>query len=137
MSTLPPEAPVLYAADLSGCAAVRALTPDQVRQAFVDTLEQAGARIVEIVSHLYPGQGLTCVLILRESHAVLHVWPESGTVHVDIFSCSPSLRSRRAIDELARQFGAARSELRELPRADGRLSGVVGAASADFDLTRD
>jgi antitoxin (DNA-binding transcriptional repressor) of toxin-antitoxin stability system len=54
------------------------------------------ARTLPFVS----GTGLTCALILSESHAVLHTWPETGTINIDIFSCSTRLKSLEAIDEL-------------------------------------
>ena len=69
--------------------------------------------------HSFPETGLTCVLILSESHAVLHTWPETGTVNIDIFSCSTRLRSLEAIDELRRSFGAQHVTVQEIPRADG------------------
>ncbi len=65
--------------------------------------------MVQTASHHFPAAGLTTVLILAESHAVLHSWPESGTVHLDIFSCSGSLDSHAAIDQMIRAFGAAMS----------------------------
>ena len=113
------EQPVLYSADLSGCAAIRALTPEVVTTLFVAALKSAGATVVESVSHNFPGAGLTCVLILSESHAVLHTWPETATVNLDIFSCSPRLQSLAAIAELGRWFGAAGVFIKEIPRADG------------------
>ena len=61
----------------------------------------------------FPGAGLTCVLILAESHAVLHTWPETGTVNIDIFSCSTRLKSLAAIAELGRSFGAQRCRSRK------------------------
>ena len=84
-----------------------ALPPGEVDATFVSALERAGATVVEAVSHAFPGTGLTCVLILAESHAVLHTWPETGTVNLDIFSCSTRLESLDAIAELGRSFGAA------------------------------
>jgi S-adenosylmethionine decarboxylase proenzyme len=113
------EQPVLYSADLSGCAAMSALAPEAVTATFVGALENAGATVVQALSHSFPGAGLTCVLILAESHAVLHTWPETGTVNVDIFSCSTSLRSLAAIEDLRRSFGAASVSVQEIPRADG------------------
>ena len=74
---------------------------------FGAALRRAGATVVQELSHAFPGTGLTCVLILSESHAVLHTWPETGTVNIDIFSCSTRLKSLEAIDELRRSFGAA------------------------------
>jgi len=111
--------PVLYSVDLGDCAALPALAPEAVTAAFVEALRDAGATIVQVASHVFPGAGLTCVLILRESHAVLHTWPETGTVNIDIFSCSARLRSQEAIDGLSRSFGARRVSIQEIARADG------------------
>jgi S-adenosylmethionine decarboxylase len=96
-----------------------ALAPELVSAAFAAALEGAGATVVQALSHNFPGAGLTCVLILAESHAVLHTWPETGTVNIDIFSCSPRLDSLAAIAELGRSFGAAGVSVQEIPRADG------------------
>ena len=82
-------------------------------------LASAGATVVQTLSHNFPGAGLTCVLILAESHAVLHTWPETGTVNIDIFSCSTRLKSLEAIDDLSRSFGARRVTIQEVTRADG------------------
>lgn len=93
--------------------------PDDIMAAFRGALRRAGATIVDELSHSFPETGLTCVLILSESHAVLHTWPETGTVNIDIFSCSPRLKSLEAIDELRRSFGAHHVTVQEIPRADG------------------
>lgn len=95
------------------------LAPETVTAAFVGALEHAGASVVQTLSHNFPGAGLTCVLILAESHAVLHTWPETGTVNIDIFSCSTRLKSLAAIAELGRSFGATGVSVREILRADG------------------
>jgi S-adenosylmethionine decarboxylase len=113
------EHPMLYSVDLQGCTAMSTLAPETVTAAFVEALESAGATVVQAVSHNFPGAGLTCVLILAESHAVLHTWPETGTVNIDIFSCSPRLKSLTAIAALGRSFGAAGVSVQEIPRADG------------------
>lgn len=114
-----PSPTVLYSADLRECDAISTGDAERATATFADVLGRAGATIVQAVSHVYPGAGLTCVLILRESHAVLHTWPETGTVHIDIFSCSTRLKSLEAIDELSRSFGARHVSVQEIPRADG------------------
>ena len=111
--------PVLYAVDLGGCEALAALQPEDISAAFVAALGRAGATIVQALTHVFPGQGLTCVLILSESHAALHTWPETGSVHIDIFSCSSRLKSLEAIDDLSRSFGARHVSVQEIRRADG------------------
>ena len=113
--------PALHSVDLGGCTNLFDRAPDEIMRTFCAALRRAGATVVQEVSHAFPETGLTCVLILSESHAVLHTWPETGTVNIDIFSCSTRLKSRAAIEELGRSFGAAGVTIREIPRADGHL----------------
>jgi S-adenosylmethionine decarboxylase len=111
--------PALYSADLAECGALAGLAPNEITKAFCAALRRAGATVVQELSHSFPETGLTCVLILSESHAVLHTWPETGTVNIDIFSCSTRLKSLQAIHELSRSFGAKSLTVQEIPRADG------------------
>src|SRR5687767_15174856 len=111
--------PALFSADLSGCTELANREAGEIMATFCAALRRAGATVVNEVSHAFPETGLTCVLILSESHAVLHTWPETGTVNIDIFSCSTRLRSLDAIDELRRSFGAQYVTVQEIPRADG------------------
>lgn len=113
------EPPVLYAVELTGCSLLPGLAPDAVTASFTQALKGAGATVVQTLSHHFPGAGQTCVLILAESHAVLHTWPETGTVNLDIFSCSSRLKSRAAIAELGQAFGAGSVSVQEIARADG------------------
>jgi S-adenosylmethionine decarboxylase len=113
------EQPILYTADLAECQSLSALDHKAIAAAFSGALRSAGASVVHEVSHEYPGHGLTCVLVLRESHAVLHTWPETGTVNIDIFSCSAGLKCYDAIAEIGRLFGAGQVSVQEIPRADG------------------
>jgi S-adenosylmethionine decarboxylase len=120
------EQPVLYSVDFSGCVAMPELTPESMTDAFISTLKNAGATIVEAQSHHFPGKGLTCVLILAESHAVLHTWPETGTVNLDIFSCSSRLKSLEAIVDLGKVLGASGVSVQEVLRADGHATSADG-----------
>ena len=121
---------MLYSVDLVACAALASWHTDEIVAAFVAALERAGATVVGMLSHGFPGAGLTCVLILKESHAVIHTWPETGTVNVDIFSCSTRLRSLEAIDELRSFFGAGDISVQEISRADGHASTTLPLARA-------
>lgn len=118
--------PALYSVDLSGCNGFANRSPDEVMAVFSAALRRAGATVVQEIFHLFPETGLTCVLILDESHAVLHTWPETGTVNIDIFSCSTRLKNLEAIDELRLSFGAQHVILQEIPRADGHGSSPDG-----------
>jgi len=113
------DMPVLYSADLTQCTHLASLSPDHITAVFTWIIEEAGATVVSAMSHHFPRMGLTSVLILTESHAVLHTWPESGTVHLDIFSCSTRLKSLAAIAQMGEVLGADDMTVQEVPRADG------------------
>ncbi len=116
------EPPVLFSIDLSGCDSLKALSSDEVIATFAAALTRAGATVVETASHIFPGTGITSVLILSESHAVLHTWPETGTVNIDVFSCSPKLKVLDAVAELSQFFGSSSVTSQEIVRADGHLA---------------
>jgi S-adenosylmethionine decarboxylase len=124
------EPPVLYSVDFAECEALATLGPEDIVSTFVSALERAGATVVQTLSHAFPGAGLTSVLILRESHAVLHTWPETGTVNIDVFSCSTRLKTLEAVNELSRSLGARQVSVQEIPRADGHSPALPPQARA-------
>jgi S-adenosylmethionine/arginine decarboxylase-like enzyme len=63
------QQPVRYSVDLRGCTAISRCSRGAVTTIFVAALESAGATGAQALSHNIHGGGLTCVLILTESHA--------------------------------------------------------------------
>jgi len=82
---------------LADAAAIDAL----LRQAALG----AGAQILHSHFHTFgPGQGVTGVLLLAESHISIHTWPEHGFAAADIFMCGAAQPQRAlAIIEAALQ----------------------------------
>lgn len=118
---------MLYSADFRDCEALAEFDGAALAAGFAAALHAAGATIVHEVTHAYPGRGLTCVLVLRESHAVFHTWPETNTVNIDIFSCSTRLKSLAAITALGQLLRARQVAVQEIPRADGRSRAHLSA----------
>ena len=48
---------------------------------------QHGATVLHEHVHKFKGGGFTFTIILAESHASAHTWPEHGIATVDIFMC--------------------------------------------------
>jgi S-adenosylmethionine decarboxylase proenzyme len=76
---------------------------------FIDAASSAGLSILHSTSHVFSPQGLTACLILSESHATLHTWPEHHYAAVDIFCCGqgpePTTKAMKFLNELQRMVG--------------------------------
>lgn len=67
----------------------------------------AGARLLEVRLHSFgPGQGVTGVAMLAESHISIHTWPEFGSACVDIFMCGASSDLEAGLDAIVDGLGA-------------------------------
>ena len=74
--------------------------------------------------HLFgPGQGVTGVLLLQESHISIHTWPEAGFAALDVFMCGTA-RPGLAVDQLIATLGPGRHEVRVVERGAVRKCGV-------------
>ena len=51
--------------------------------------ELAGLHALESVSHQFSPQGVSVSLLLAESHATIHTWPESCGAYLSIATCRP------------------------------------------------
>ncbi len=53
----------------------------------VGALETEGFQILQVTGHDFPGGGFTSLVLLAESHASLHSYPERQYLAFDLFSC--------------------------------------------------
>lgn len=61
---------------------------DYITSSLEDSVKRAGAEILHSHFHIFgPENGLTGILVLKESHASVHTWPESDLMTFDIFMC--------------------------------------------------
>lgn len=58
---------------------------EEITQSIVGDLD---LNIVKKLIHMFSPQGITLVYILSESHLIIHTWPESGFIHIDMVTCS-------------------------------------------------
>lgn len=49
--------------------------------------EATRATVLQVCSHRFSPQGVTVLVVLAESHASLHTYPEHNTVFWDCFTC--------------------------------------------------
>ncbi len=82
---------------------------DAVSNFLVTLVDRVGMRIlagpmVGIEEGVPEKRGLSSVIILYESHAAIHTYPELGEAFVDLFSCR-RFSAETVLDTLHRTFG--------------------------------
>jgi len=107
-------------ADLYDCPAAALADAAGVEQALYAAARAAGAQVLAgHFHHFGPGQGVTGVLLLAESHISIHSWPEHGYAAVDLFLCGHAAH-QAALAVLQQRLQVGRTEQRCVAR--GQLS---------------
>ena len=87
----------------------RALLPDACRA--------AGATVLGAQFHQFEPQGVTGVVLLAESHASVHTWPEAGLVTLDVFTCG-ALDTAAIVDAVRQRLRPARERVTAVARGE-------------------
>lgn len=104
-----------FIADIYDCQADIS-DPELVRTVALDAAKIGNATIIKEVTHEFSPHGLSCVLVISESHIALHTWPEHGYVAVDIFTCDLSVDGHKIIDYIKTQLNAERATTEHIRR---------------------
>lgn len=89
-----------------------------VREILLRAMRDCGATIVGDRFHQFEPFGVSGVVLIAESHASFHSWPEDRFAALDIFTCG-DMRPGVAVDLMKEAFGAREAVVRVLVR--GRL----------------
>ena len=83
-----------------------------------EALSQQGFHCLKSIEHYFVkgGGGWTALIILAESHAAVHTYPERGYLALDIFACG-SIDPTCVVDALVTKLGAEAVDVRKLSRA--------------------
>lgn len=114
-------------AEYHGCDPLVIGDRDAVRLLMLECARLMNATIVTDVFHSFNPHGVSGVVVICESHAAIHTWPERGIASVDIFTCGANIKPFAALDFLKHGFGAGRRSVMEISR--GLPEGVVAELS--------
>ena len=103
-------------AEYHGCDPQVIGDKEAVRLLMLEGARLMNATIVTDVFHNFNPHGVSGVVVISESHAAVHTWPERGIASVDIFSCGSNINPSAALDFLKRGFGAGRKSVMEISR---------------------
>ena len=105
-----------FIVDLSECDRDLLMNPERSYELFSSAVKSAGLTVVDEGLFKFAPHGFTAFLLLAESHASLHAWPEYGYCAIDLFTCNIGQNMIPLIEELKRVFGADDFVLRKLDR---------------------
>lgn len=74
-------------ASYAGCRPDKLMRIADLMECFRQAVIDSGATILSERMHEFPNGGMTAVMILSESHASIHTYPEHSACFVDIFTC--------------------------------------------------
>lgn len=90
-------------ASYMGCDLERLLDTSTLLQVFKDAADATGATVLDACHYVFPGNGLTAVLLLSESHASIHTYPENHSCFVDLFTCGDTVDQSK-FDQAMRHY---------------------------------
>lgn len=76
-----------FIASYYGCAQEALLNKEELKEAMLIAAEASGAGTLKYIDHHFDGGGYTLAILLSESHASIHTYPEHNACFVDLFTC--------------------------------------------------
>ena len=76
-----------------------------IREAMLKAAVDCGAVVMGDSFHRFSPQGVSGVVVIAESHLVIHTWPEYGYAAVDIFTCGDAVNPEKAAELLVEKLG--------------------------------
>jgi S-adenosylmethionine decarboxylase len=102
--------------DLSDCNHEILMDSERAYSLFAQAVRESGLTVVDEGLYKFSPHGFTCFLLLAESHASLHAWPEYNYCAIDLFTCAIGKDMLPLIQRIKEMLGADDFSLRKLDR---------------------
>jgi len=102
--------------DLSDCNPEILMDSELSYSLFAQAVRESGLTVVDEGFYKFSPHGFTCFLLLAESHASLHAWPEYGYCAIDLFTCAIGKDMMPLLMRIKQAFGADDFSMRKLDR---------------------
>ena len=102
--------------DLSNCNHETLMDSELSYSLFAQAVRESGLTVVDEGFYKFSPHGFTCFLLLAESHASLHAWPEYDYCAIDLFTCAIGKDMMPLIQRIKDALGANNFTLRKIDR---------------------
>lgn len=95
--------------------------------AFLTAVNQVpGLTVLSSIHHTFPGGGFSGLVLIGESHAAIHTWPEHGLAWVELATCGPA-SALEAFEQVVGGLWKRQGE-KDTPGTVGAVPGGGGSA---------
>jgi S-adenosylmethionine decarboxylase proenzyme len=105
-----------YIFDLSDCNRELLMDSEKAYSLFAQAVRDSGLTVVDEGFYKFSPHGFTCFILLAESHASLHAWPEHNYCAIDLFTCAIGKDFMPVLMRIKEAFGADDFSVRKLDR---------------------
>lgn len=92
--------------DYFGCNGAKIKDPSFLKELFDSLCERFALSTVKAMNHHFGRGEYTWVCILKESHLLMHSWPEIDFLTVDFYCCKPDINMEEFVSYVGSQVGA-------------------------------
>lgn len=90
-------------ANYFGCAHDALIRVADLIETMKRAVKVSGATLLKTAQYVFPGYGMTAAMLLSESHASIHTYPEHDACFIDLFTCGHACSAKK-FDEVMRQY---------------------------------
>lgn len=102
-----------------GCDSTAIHSESLLKEKMIEAAKASGVTILSSSDHHFDPEGMTQVLLLSESHASIHTYPELNSCFVDLFTCGTSFQMDRFDEILAGYLKPKKASYKFLERKEG------------------
>jgi S-adenosylmethionine decarboxylase proenzyme len=76
--------------------------PEYVISGILEAAISSGLHVLNSLEHRFEPVGLTYILLLSQSHLIVHTWPEYKTLILDLYVCSDDFDFESFIEKIVK-----------------------------------
>jgi len=92
--------------ELIDCSPGKLRKVRDVERIMGEVVQKSNSIMVESSFHQFQPEGVTGMILIKESHFAIHTWPEESYVAADIFTCGQEMDPYIAIEVMKDRFEA-------------------------------
>lgn len=92
-----------FTASYKGCDHQALTNISKLKEKMLEAANASGAKILGLADYVFEPDGYTMVVLLSESHASIHTYPEFDSCFVDLFTCGNTCSSEK-FDAILKEY---------------------------------